>query len=75
VRTHRGRADVVIQTDSTVLVFEFKLHGTKESALTQIKENEYHVKYLGRGKPIHFIGVEFSREQRNIGEWVVERMS
>ena len=71
-RTADGRIDAVIQTETEVFVFEFKLYESKEAALAQIKEKEYHLKYLGAGKPVHLIGVEFDRDQRNIGEWEVE---
>ena len=74
VKTHRGRADVVIQTDDAVFVFEFKLYDSKESALAQIKEMEYALKYQATGKTIHLIGVEFCQEKRNIGDWVIESL-
>jgi hypothetical protein len=72
VRTNRGRADVVVQTDTEVYVFEFKLFDTKESALAQIKERTYFEKYLGTGKTIHLVGVELDKDDRNIGGWVEE---
>ena len=75
VRTHRGRADAVVETDSTVFIFEFKLYDTKESALAQIKERQYDLKYRGSGKTIHLVGAEFSEEERNVAEWVVETLS
>ena len=73
-RTADGRIDAVLATDSGVFVFEFKLYEPKEAALAQIKEKEYHLKYLGAEKPVHLIGVEFDRDKRNIGEWVVETL-
>ena len=73
-RTADGRIDAVIQTDTEVFIFEFKLYEPKESALAQIREKEYHLKYLGAGKAVHLIGVEFDREKRNIGEWDVETL-
>ena len=71
-RTADGRIDAVVQTGSGIFVFEFKLYDSKAEALAQIKEKEYHVKYLNAGKPVHLIGVEFDRERRNIGDWLVE---
>jgi cobalamin biosynthesis Co2+ chelatase CbiK len=35
-------------------------------ALQQIKDKGYADKYLARGEPIHLIGVEFSKAERNI---------
>ena len=72
VKTSRGRADAVVQTDSEVFIFEFKLFDTKESALAQIRETGYHDKYSSLGKAIHLIGVEFNVEERNLGGWVEE---
>jgi hypothetical protein len=36
------------------------------AALAQLKERGYAEKYRGRGEPVHLIGVEFSRETRNV---------
>ena len=35
-------------------------------ALAQIKERGYADKYKARNEPIHLIGVEFSKESRNV---------
>ena len=35
-------------------------------ALEQLKAKDYAAKYRGQGKPIHVIGVEFSRERREV---------
>lgn len=75
VRTSSGRADAVVQTDSAIFIFEFKLFDTRESALAQIKEKQYYLKYKGTGKPICLIGVEFNKDERNIGGWTMESLS
>ena len=36
------------------------------SAVAQLRERDYAAKYRGNGEPIHLIGVEFSRETRNV---------
>jgi hypothetical protein len=41
-------------------------------AIAQIKEKGYATPYLHDGKPITLIGINFSREERNIVEWVEE---
>lgn len=74
VTTNKGRIDAVIQTSNTIYIFEFKLNGTKEQALKQIKDMQYHQKYLGAGKEIRIVGVEFDEQERNIGGWVDERV-
>ena len=37
--TNEGRIDLVLQTDQYIYIMEFKLNGTAEEALQQIKEN------------------------------------
>ena len=34
--------------------------------LAQLRERDYAARYRGRGEPIHLIGVEFSRQTRNV---------
>ena len=36
------------------------------SALAQLQQRRYADKYRARGEPIHLIGVEFSRDTRNL---------
>ncbi|MBK1674892.1 hypothetical protein CKO35_16690, partial [Ectothiorhodospira shaposhnikovii] len=51
-----------------IYLFEFKVveQVPEGRALQQLKDKGYADKYRGQGKPIHLIGVEFSREQRQI---------
>ena len=71
VVTNKGRIDVVIELTDSIYLFEFKLNGTKEQALEQIKSNNYAQKYQGSSKQVILVGVEFDRVTRNVGEWVV----
>ena len=74
-----GRADLVVRGDEGVHVFEFKLlpdasrTRPRGEALAQIKARGYADKYRQPGRPVHLIGVEFSREARNIATFEVER--
>ena len=70
-----GRADMVVRFGGGVYIFEFKLVGKESSgrALAQIKERGYADKYRRLGRPVHLIGVEFSREDRNITTFEVAR--
>ena len=43
-------------------------------ALAQLKERGYADKYPASGEPIHLIGVEFSKEARNVTAFEVERV-
>lgn len=51
-----------------MLLFEFKVVelAPEGRALQQIKDKGYADKYRARSEPIHLIGVEFSKANRNI---------
>jgi len=72
VSTNIGRIDAVVKTASVIFIFEFKLNGTAEEALAQIRQKRYFEPYLDDGRPITLVGVEFSRATRNIGEHRIE---
>ena len=63
-----GRLDMAVRTGGHVYPFEFKVveMAPPGSALTQLQERDYAARYRGRGEPIHLIGVEFSRQTRNV---------
>ena len=63
-----SRLDMAVRTGGHVYLFEFKVveMASPGSALAQLRERDYAAKYRGRGEPIHLIGVEFSREARNV---------
>ena len=56
------------RTGGHVYLFEFKVVEASPpgAALAQLRERDYAAKYRGRGEPIHLIGVEFSRDTRNV---------
>ncbi len=51
---------------------EFKLEGTAEEALRQIEEKGYARPFDSDTRRVFRIGVNFSRETRNIERWLVE---
>ncbi len=61
-QTYKGRADLVVQTNDTVYIFEFKLNktATPEEAIQQIKEKGYADKYRQSGKEIVLVGAVFN---------------
>ena len=63
-----GRLDMAVRAYGHVYLFEFKVAemAPPGSALAQLKERRYADKYRGQDEPIHLVGVEFSRETRNI---------
>ena len=69
----KGRADVIIETDNDVFIFEFKLDGSAEEALKQIEEKQYAVPYLDDKRKIHKIGVNISSESRTVDQWLVTK--
>jgi hypothetical protein len=72
VRTNRGRIDAVIEMDAGVFIFEFKLDGSADEALAQIKARGYAEKYATRDD-VTLIGVAFSTEARGVEAWQIER--
>ena len=72
-----GRSDMVVETESAVYVFEFKLDGTVEEALAQIDSKGYLIPYSvtkdkkGNDKKLVKIGVSFDAEKRTLGEWKI----
>ena len=73
--SNRGRADMTVRFGGNVYLFEFKVveQATEGAALAQLKERGYADKYRASGEPIHLIGVEFSKETRNVTAFEVER--
>ncbi|MDO5149895.1 MAG: AAA family ATPase [Oscillospiraceae bacterium] len=67
----KGRADVIIETDNDIFIFEFKLDGSAEEALKQIEEKQYAVPYQSDKRPVHKIGVNISSESRTVDQWLV----
>ncbi len=66
--TVRGRSDLTVLYDGGVYLFEFKVMDGKPEgrALAQIRERGYADKYRSLDVPVHLIGIEFGREERNI---------
>ena len=66
--TVRGRLDMAVLSPGCVHLYEFKVvdRGQEGRALAQIRERGYADKYRHLGVPIRLIGMEFSREERNI---------
>ena len=67
----RGRADCIVETDSHVYIFEFKLDGSAEDALRQIEEKGYARPYASDTRSVIRIGASFSSATGNIEEWKV----
>ena len=66
--TNKGRLDMTVRFNNRIYLFEFKVVEMvpEGKALKQLKNKGYAEKYRQYGEPISLIGVEFSRESRNI---------
>jgi Holliday junction resolvase-like predicted endonuclease len=64
--TNHGRIDLTVHFDDRIYLIEFKVVELTEkgSAMKQIKARKYHQKYSN--KNVYLIGIEFSRDDRNI---------
>ena len=74
--TNQGRIDMTVLFNGQVFLFEFKVVELNPAgkALQQIKDMGYADKFKARGEPIHLIGVEFSKTNRNIVGFEVETL-
>ena len=63
-----GRLDMAVRFNDTVYLFEFKVVelAPEGSAMAQLQAKGYADKYRGLDQPIYLIGVEFSKDTRNI---------
>ncbi|MCD4787615.1 MAG: PD-(D/E)XK nuclease domain-containing protein, partial [Desulfobacterales bacterium] len=61
--------------DDKIYIMEFKVievDKTKGSALEQIKRKKYSEKYQQKGKKIYLVGIEFSKDDKNIQNFMWE---
>ena len=73
--TSHGRLDMAVLFNANVYLFEFKVVELEPegAAMAQLRERRYADKYRHLGQPIHLIGVEFSKDARNLAAFEVER--
>ncbi|RUM46366.1 MAG: hypothetical protein DSY46_00115 [Hydrogenimonas sp.] len=85
--TNRGRIDLTLFIEDKIYILEFKvvedekwkMEDEKNSALAQIKEKKYHQKYLtpqhsSLNTQIYLVGIEFSKEEKNIVSFAWEKI-
>ncbi|MDY3796809.1 MAG: AAA family ATPase [Agathobacter sp.] len=70
----KGRADIIIETDNDIFIFEFKLDKSAAEALEQIEEMQYALPYQDDKRKVHKIGVNISSTSRTVDEWLVVDM-
>ncbi|MEJ5301540.1 MAG: PD-(D/E)XK nuclease domain-containing protein, partial [Thermodesulforhabdaceae bacterium] len=74
--TNVGKIDMTVFYGDRVYIMEFKvveLDG-EGKALGQLKEKRYWEKYANGSTKIYLLGIEFSRESRNIVGFDVEEV-
>ncbi len=74
--TSHGRIDMSVRFNGNIYLFEFKVVEIVPDgrALKQIQIKNYADKYRQYNEPIYLIGVEFSRESRNIVGFEIEEV-
>ena len=66
-----GRVDCIIETPDYVYIFEFKLDGTADEALSQIEEKGYARPYEADKRKLFKVGVSFSSKTGTVNDWKV----
>ena len=69
--TTDGRMDILVQTKGYIYILELKIDQSADVALQQIEEKQYAKPFMGDGRTIFKIGVNFSSETRCLTEWKI----
>jgi hypothetical protein len=67
--TNMGRIDLTVKIGNYIYIFEFKViedDKVDKKAIEQIIEKRYFEKYINENREIIMVGIEFSKEMRNI---------
>ena len=72
VLTCEGRIDLVMEFSDKVYIIEFKCNQSAKTAVKQINDKNYALKYGQTGKKIILMGINFDSEKRNIAEWKID---
>lgn len=69
--TSRGRIDMLLKMPEVIYVMELKLDGTAREALEQIDSRDYALPFELDGRRVVKIGINFSKQTRNISDWII----
>ena len=72
IHSAKGRADVIVETDDYIYIFEFKRDKTAEEALAQIEDMGYAAPYKADPRTLYKIGVNFNSAERVLDGWKVQ---
>ncbi len=72
--TNHGRMDMTVLFADKIYIIEFKVKelSASDNALTQSKEKKYYEKY--KHQTVYLIGIEFSKNDRNITRFEWEKL-
>ena len=72
--SNQGRLDMAVRAGGHVYLFEFKVRelAGPGAALAQLRDRDYAAKYRAGNEPVHLVGVEFSKDTRNVTAFDVE---
>ncbi|MCD8302632.1 MAG: ATP-binding protein, partial [Prevotellaceae bacterium] len=71
VRTATGRIDMVLQAGGVIYLFELKLKGSAEEALSQIDLKNYPERFALRNLPVVKVGIGFDMERHTLSGWII----
>lgn len=71
-KTSDGRIDITVKTDKYIYVIELKYDTSAETALHQIEQKRYALKYESDSRQLILIGASFSSATRRIDDWIIK---
>ncbi len=71
VETATGRMDMILRGKNAIYIFEFKYDGDANTALRQILEKNYPVRFASDPRPKIAVGINFSSASRTIEDYLV----
>ena len=72
ITKHKGRLDLIAETDNFLYLMEFKLDEPAKDAIQQIKDRKYNASYKNSSKTVFLVGIGFSKKERNVETWQAE---
>ncbi len=69
--TIRGRIDAVVKTENHIFIVEFKINQSAQTAIKQIKDKKYALKYADDKRPIILIGINFDTKKKLIDDYLI----
>ena len=74
VSTSGGRIDMILKTDESIFIFEFKIDSDAETAMQQILEKEYHNQYRLDSRETLLVGVNFDTKTSSLNDWRIRSL-